>query len=74
MTTKKTPTRIYCVKSTADGAKPRLVRATHPSTALRFVADAAYTVTIPDSEQLLGCFEAGIKPEDLPGSEQQLLT
>lgn len=69
-----TAKRIYLITPATAGAKPRLVRATHPSTALRFVADAAYTVTIPDSEQLLECFEAGIRPEDLPGSEQQPLT
>lgn len=68
MPTKKTARRIYIVQP-KDGGPARLVRATHPSNALRHVADNAYTVAVADSEQLLACFEKGIKPEHI-GQEQ----
>lgn len=73
MTTPKTTTRrIYIVQPKKDGPA-RLVCATHPSVALRYVAEADYTVAVANSEQLLACFEAGIKPEDI-GQEQIPLT
>jgi hypothetical protein len=72
MTTAKTTRRIYIVKPKAGGPA-RLVRATHPSPALRHVAEADYTVAVANSEQLLECFEAGIRPEDI-GQEQIPLT
>lgn len=72
MTTKKTPTRIYCVKSTAEGAKPRLVRATHPSTALRHVAEAVYTVDVATQDELVDLLAAGSVIEQIKHEQQQL--
>lgn len=68
MPTSKTAKRIYIV-APKDGGPARLVRATHPSNALRHVADDSYTVAVADPEQLLACFEKGIKPESI-GQEQ----
>lgn len=54
--------------------KHRLVKASHPSTAVRHVADDAFNVRVASQEDLIACFEAGIKPENVAGEQTELPT
>lgn len=66
-------TRIYLVADAGTTTTPpRLVRATHPATALRHVAADAFTVRVATQDDLVKAFEAGTKVESL-GAEQQEL-
>ena len=68
-----TPTRIYAVL--ALGAKhPRLVRASHPATALRHVAESAFSVDVASQDDIVNAMEAGAKVEDLRGEQLELGT
>ncbi len=58
-------TRIYIIKPKTSDPKPRLVRAGHPSTALRHVADDAFSVKVASQDDLEAAFLAGIKVEKL---------
>lgn len=68
-----TTTRIYLVTDKAT-KKQRLVRATHPAPALRHVADDAFTVGVASQDELLKCFEAGVKVEAIAAEQTQLPT
>lgn len=62
--------RIYCVK--AKDGQQRLVRASHPSTALTHVAKATFDVAVAtqnDLELLLG---KGVKVENIKAEQQEL--
>lgn len=66
-----TTTRIYTVtdKDTGDA---RLVRATHPSNALMWVARGAYDVHVSSQDELAEMLPAGIKVEDIKHEQQAL--
>lgn len=61
--------RIYIIKPKDGDAKARLVRATHPSTALQHIAKDTLTVKVASQNDLEAAFLAGIKVEKL-GAEQ----
>jgi hypothetical protein len=65
-----TTTRIYKVSPSADGGKARLVRASHPSHALRHVAADAFTVKVASQDDLVLAFERGIKVESIEAEQQ----
>lgn len=67
-------TRIYTVRqnSTPD-APARLVRASHPTHALRHVADGAYTVEVASQEELVALVKAGQPVEDLRADQSNPL-
>ncbi len=69
-----TTTRIYLVKpKSADGKSPRrLVRATHPSHALRHVAEAEYSVAVATHDDLEALLSDGAKVERISGEQQEL--
>jgi hypothetical protein len=46
-------TRIYKVTSKVEGVKPRLIRATHPSNALSYVANSQFTVAVAKPDDLV---------------------
>lgn len=66
--------RIYVVKSTEGEAKPRLVRATHPSTARSHVATQAYEVHVASQNDLEALLSQGIKVENVKAEQQVLPT
>lgn len=66
-----TATRIYIVKpKTGDGA--RLVRCTHPSHALRHVAEDLFTVGVASSDDLEAMLPRGVKVERVSHEQQEL--
>ena len=64
-------THIYLVADKATN-KPRLVRASHPSVAVRHVAADAFDVRVATHDDLLSAFEAGVTVEKLAGEQQEL--
>jgi hypothetical protein len=66
------PTRIYVVTPKTGDTPPRLVRATHPTHAIRHVADAAYSVAVASQDDLVAAFERGIKVEALRHEQPEL--
>ena len=56
--------RIYVVTSKAEGATPRLVRASHPANALRHVAVDSFSVAVAAQETLVELVADGVKVED----------
>lgn len=65
------PTRIYAVLPL--GAKhPRLVRASHPATALRHVAESMFSVDVASQDDIVSAMQAGAKVEDLRGEQAEL--
>lgn len=71
-----TSTRIYVVTdTTTEGARmQRLVRATHPSTALMHVARAAFGVRVASQEDLEELLGAGVKVETVRHEQAELPT
>lgn len=70
-----TMTRIYLVAdSGTTTTPPRLVRATHPATALRHVAAAVLTVRVASQDDLLTALAAGVKVEDIKAEQGELPT
>lgn len=66
-------TRIYLVSpKDAKEGKPRLVRCTHPSNALRHVADAQFTVAVASHDDLERLLTAGVKVERIGAEQGQL--
>lgn len=65
-------TRIYKVAPAASGGPARLVRATHPSHALRHVAAEAFTVKVASQDDLVAAFETGTKVETIAAEQQEL--
>lgn len=68
-----TTTRIYAVLDNVS-KKARLVRATHPATALRHVAADAFEVRVASQDDLVKAFEAGTKVESLAAEQTELPT
>ena len=66
--------RIYLVHPIADGKSSRLVRATHPATALRHVANDAFKVAVASQDQLVEAIGRGVKVEDVAHEQGQLPT
>jgi hypothetical protein len=66
-------TRIYRIADKAT-QKPRLVRASHPSVAVRHVAADSFDVRVATQDDLLNAFEAGITVEKIAGEQQELPT
>lgn len=66
-------TRIYVVSPKAGGGKPRLVRAGHPSHALRHVADDSYTVTVASHDDLERLLPAGVAVERIAHEQQEIV-
>jgi hypothetical protein len=66
--------RIYVVKPTEGDTKARLVRATHPSTALSHVARQAYEVRVATQNDLAALIPEGVKVENVKAEQQQLPT
>jgi hypothetical protein len=64
--------RIYTVENNATGGA-RLVRATHPSHALRHVAADAFTVRVSTQDDLETLLPRA-KVEDIAAEQQQLPT
>lgn len=69
-----TATRIYRIAPTTGEGPARLVRATHPATALRHVAADAFEVRVASQDDLLASFEAGVKVESIAAEQQELPT
>lgn len=67
-----TQTRIYKVATAGDASAMRLVRATHPSHALRHVAAEAFTVKVASQDDLVTAFENGTKVESITAEQQEL--
>lgn len=67
-------TRIYKVSPRAEGEKARLVRATHPSHALRHVAAEAFTVNVASQDELVLALERGTKVETIAAEQAELPT
>lgn len=55
-----TASRVYLV---TIGEADRLVRATHPATALMHVARDIATVKVPSQQELIDCIADGVKVE-----------
>ena len=66
-----TTLRIYLVADKAT-KKPRLVRASHPATALRHVADDAFTVKVASQDELVAAFESGTRVENISAEQTDL--
>lgn len=61
--------RVYMV---TIGEKDRLVRASHPSTALQHVARDIATVRVASQEDLIDCLKDGVEVETINGEQQSL--
>lgn len=68
-----TKTRVYKVTPVAGG-KARLVRASHPSHALRHVADEQFHVAVPDQDDLIELIQAGTPVESIAAEQAELPT
>lgn len=75
------PTRIYIVRNaTADidaetgKSLHRLVRASHPSHALRHVAADSFEVKVASQDDLVAAFERGTKVETIAAEQHELPT
>lgn len=75
------PTRIYIVRNaTADidaetgKSLHRLVRASHPSHALRHVAADSFEVKVASQDDLVAAFESGIEVETIASEQLELPT
>lgn len=66
--------RIYTVIPKTGDEKPRLVRATHPATALSHVARQAFDVRVATQNDLEAFFKEGITVESIKAEQQQLPT
>ena len=64
-------TRVYLV---TVGENDRLVRATHPSHALMHVAREIAAVKVASQDDLIQCFEDGIKVETIKAEQHELQT
>lgn len=67
-------TRIYVVKPTSGDAKPRLIRATHPATALSYVANSMFTVAVAKPDDLVELVSDGVSVETVSHEQQQIPT
>lgn len=61
--------RIYIV---TIGERDRLVRASHPSTALQHVARDIAMVRVASQDDLVDCLKDGIEVETISGEQQEL--
>jgi hypothetical protein len=67
-------TRIYVVRPTSGDTKPRLIRATHPSNALSFVANSQFTVAVARPDDLVELLTDGVSVESVAQEQQNLPT
>jgi hypothetical protein len=67
-------TRIYVVKPTSGDTKARLIRATHPATALSFVANSQFTVAVAKPDDLVELLTDGVSVESVAQEQQQIPT
>ena len=67
-------TRIYKVSHEAGGEGARLVRATHPSHALRHIAADVFTVAVASQDDLVDMLAKGVAVETIKGEQQELPT
>jgi hypothetical protein len=67
-------TRIYKVTSKVEGVKPRLIRATHPSNALSYVANSQFTVAVAKPDDLVELVSDGVHVENVAQEQQQIPT
>jgi hypothetical protein len=67
-------TRIYKITSKVEGVKPRLIRATHPSNALSYVANSQFTVAVAKPDDLVELLTDGVSVESVAQEQQQLPT
>jgi len=65
-------TRIYKVTSKIEGVKPRRIRATHPSTALSFVANSQYTVSVARPDDLVELLTDGARVESVRQEQTEI--
>jgi len=65
-----TQSRIYLVA--APGQAVRLIRATHPSNALMFVARDTLSVRVATQDDLIAHVGAGVPIEKIAAEQQQL--
>lgn len=65
------PRRIYCIQ--IAGTK-RLVRASHPGSALAHVAKDIAIVKVASQDELVSLLAAGCKVESIHAEQQQLPT
>ena len=63
--------RIYVVHPKAGG-QPRLVRAAHPSNALRHVAQAEYTVKVATQDDIVDLVGKGAKVESIDAEQMPI--
>jgi hypothetical protein len=66
--------RIYVVRPTSGDTKPRLIRATHPSNALSFVANSQFTVAVAKPDDLVELLTDGVSVESVAQEQQNLPT
>jgi hypothetical protein len=66
--------RIYKITSKVEGVKPRLIRATHPSNALSYVANSQFTVAVAKPDDLVELLTDGVSVESVAQEQQQLPT
>jgi hypothetical protein len=66
--------RIYVVRPTSGDTKPRLIRATHPSNALSYVANSQYTVAVARPDDLVELVSDGVHVENVAQEQQQIPT
>jgi hypothetical protein len=67
-------TRIYKVTSKVEGVKPRLIRATHPSNALSYVANSQFTVAVAKPDDLVELLTDGARVESVGQEQTQIPT
>jgi hypothetical protein len=67
-------TRIYVVRPTSGDTKPRLIRATHPSNALSYVANSQFTVAVAKPDDLVELLTDGVSVESVAQEQQNLPT
>jgi len=67
-------TRIYAVSDNANPGTVRLVKATHPSHALRHVAADSLSVEVATQDQLVELVSAGTTVETIQQEQAELPT
>jgi hypothetical protein len=66
--------RIYVVRPTSGDTKPRLIRATHPSNALSYVANSQFTVAVAKPDDLVELLTDGVSVKSVAQEQQQIPT
>lgn len=66
--------RIYAVRDNRPEGRTRLVRATHPSHAVKHVADSAFSVTVSTQDDLVTLLGLGVAVESIKAEQTELPT